>query len=184
MKVKKLQPDFYIYNPAETEMLGKVIAPQDVVIDYNFNAASKVTFSVNKRIYDERIGKWIDNPCYDNLVEHKVVVSTDTKQMETVKDIAINEECERIELNCWLFNTNAIDAVARKLNSLTANVTITSKEASGTLKVGVKAAAKGNVRNYSVGRKHAALAGGTTPTLMGELGPEMVVSNGHYYVVG
>ncbi len=79
MKVKKLQPDFYIYNPAETEMLGRVIAPQDVVIDYNFNAASKVTFSVNKRIYDERIGKWIDNPCYDNLVEHKVVVSTDTE---------------------------------------------------------------------------------------------------------
>lgn len=79
MKIKKRQPDFYIYNPAETEMLGKVISPQDVTVDYNFNAASKITFSVNKRIYDERIGKWIDNPCYDNLVEHNVVVSTDTE---------------------------------------------------------------------------------------------------------
>lgn len=79
MKVKKRQPDLYIYNPAENELLGKVISPMEMTIDYNFNAASQIKFSVNKRIYDERIGEWIDNPCYDNLVEHMVVVSSDTE---------------------------------------------------------------------------------------------------------
>ena len=29
-----------------------------------------------------------------------------------------------------------------------------------------------------------ALAGGTRSTLMGELGPELYVTNGHYYIAG
>ena len=79
MKIKKRQPDFYIYNSAETEFLGKVISPNNLVVDYNFNSASKITFTVNKKIYDERTRKWIDNPCYDKLIEHKVIVSSDTE---------------------------------------------------------------------------------------------------------
>ena len=31
------------------------------------------------------------------------------KLMEVSKDIAIQNECHRIELNCWLFNQNALD---------------------------------------------------------------------------
>ena len=56
------------------------------------------------------------NKGYKKLVVDQLVISEKSRGkglgkrlMETVKDIAINEECERIELNCWLFNTNAID---------------------------------------------------------------------------
>jgi len=31
---------------------------------------------------------------------------------------------------------------------------------------------------------NVALAGGTRQTLMGELGPELYVANGHYYIAG
>lgn len=43
--------------------------------------------------------------------------------------------------------------------------------------------AKGNIA-LSKGTQNQALAGGSKKTLVGELGPELVVSNGHYYVVG
>lgn len=79
MKIKKHQPDLYIYNQEGKKYIGKVINPHEMVIDYNFNAASKITFSVNKKIYDERIGKWIKNPCYDDLTEHMVIVTSDTE---------------------------------------------------------------------------------------------------------
>lgn len=64
-------------------------------------------------------------------------------------------------------------AVRNILNNL--QVSIDEKTAKANLNVYVRAyaSAKGNV----------ALAGGT-PTLMGELGPELVVSNGRYFVVG
>jgi len=42
--------------------------------------------------------------------------------------------------------------------------------------------AKGNIGALAKG--NAALASGTTSTLMGELGPELVVSNGRYFIVG
>ena len=64
---------------------------------------------------------------------------------------------------------------------LTVNVKVNGEsESKGTVtgwsptSVSVNSLAKGNI----------ALAGGTRKTLMGELGPELVVSNGGYYVVG
>lgn len=30
------------------------------------------------------------------------------KLMEEIKNIALNNECDRIELNCWMFNKNAL----------------------------------------------------------------------------
>ena len=62
-------------------------------------------------------------------------------------------------------------SVAQILSNLKAN--ISTETAKAYLKVHVSTMAKGNV----------ALAGGTQ-TLMGELGPELVVSNGRYFVVG
>ena len=60
----------------------------------------------------------------------------------------------------------------------------TTKDASVTLKYSVSAAAKGNVGNAQAKGNTSALVAGTRKTLMGELGPELVVSNGRYYVVG
>ena len=71
------------------------------------------------------------------------------------------------------------EAAKKALNNLEVSITGKQVEATANIKVEIKAkkvsAAKGNIGN--------AFAGGTR-TLMGELGPELVVSNGKYYVVG
>ena len=80
-----------------------------------------------------------------------------------------------------------------KLNKLNAQLDkLNTREISVKIKLEVEAAAgaKGNAdpSDFTILDVHAkgnvALAGGKKRTLMGELGPELVVSNGRYFVVG
>lgn len=66
------------------------------------------------------------------------------------------------------------------------NQTVTKREEKNTdgTKGSKDSSAKGNVALVKGSSKGSAKAAGTRRTLMGELGPELVVSKGHYYVVG
>ena len=61
-----------------------------------------------------------------------------------------------------------------------------SKDTDITLRYKVsKTSAKGNVGNFAKAKGSGpAKVGGSTKTLMGELGPELVVSNGRYFIAG
>ena len=74
---------------------------------------------------------------------------------------------------------SSIGAISAKnaINSITAPNTLESK-----LKVSLSSA-KGNIGGFANSKGNVALAGGQN-TLMGELGPELVVSNGRYFLVG
>ena len=70
------------------------------------------------------------------------------------------------------------------LNSI--SVKLEDKSTDVTLKYHVrKASATGNIGNFAkVKGTGPAKVGGSTKTLMGELGPELVVSNGRYFIAG
>lgn len=78
MKIKTEQPDLYIYTPDRRETKGIVVQPQEFSVDYNFNAASQMSFKVNKFIYDEHNECWVKNPCYEYLNENMLVATSDT----------------------------------------------------------------------------------------------------------
>ena len=79
-------------------------------------------------------------------------------------------------------NPNPAQTAKNALNNIKVNINSASKTASLTVKVlAKKADAAGNIGAFAKG--NMALAGGTK-TLVGELGPELVVSNGRYFVVG
>lgn len=77
MQINKTPPDLYIYTPDKRTMYGMVVQPQELSVDYNFNVASKMSFKVNKFIYDTDNYSWIKNPCYDALSQNMLIASTD-----------------------------------------------------------------------------------------------------------
>lgn len=85
---------------------------------------------------------------------------------------------------------NSIDSgPARNAKSALNNISVDlpiSKETDVTLKYKVsKADAAGNIGGFAkVKGNGPAKVGGSTKTLMGELGPELVVSNGRYFIAG
>ena len=85
---------------------------------------------------------------------------------------------------------NAIDSgPASKAKSVLNSISVSlpsSKETDVTLNYKVsKTGAKGNIGNFAQAKGSGpAKVSGSTKTLMGELGPELVVSNGRYFLVG
>lgn len=77
MQIKQEQPNLFIYIPDRRESKGIVVQPQKFSIDYNFNAASQMSFKVNKFIYDEHNECWLKNPCYENLQENMLIATSD-----------------------------------------------------------------------------------------------------------
>ena len=119
----------------------------------------------------------LDTITADNVTAIKTAQDAiKTTQIDKVK-AAINAissagaENARAAIN-GISSANAF-AVQRILNNL--QVSIEEKTAKANLNVYVTA--------YANAKGNVALAGGTQ-TLMGELGPELVVSNGRYFVVG
>lgn len=79
MIVREKRPDLFIYNKSRTKNLGLVTGIiRDCNYQYNYNSASQLNFSIQKYLYDEINGKWIKNPCYDNIEKYAVIASTDT----------------------------------------------------------------------------------------------------------
>ena len=84
-------------------------------------------------------------------------------------------------------NGDKISAIQSALNNLSVDMEGKNVEATANIVVQIThgsssvAVAKGTIGDLSKG--NFALAGGT-PTLMGELGPELVVSQGRYFIVG
>lgn len=76
-------------------------------------------------------------------------------------------------------DVSPIGRIQTALNSL--KVSASSASATASVKVSVSSDAKGNMGAFAKG--NTAMASGTR-TLMGELGPELVVSNGRYFLAG
>ena len=72
------------------------------------------------------------------------------------------------------------EAAKAAINSIRTSINTSNASASLSVRVNVSKA-KGNLGALAKG--NVAMAGGTR-TLMGELGPELVVSNGHYFLAG
>lgn len=94
---------------------------------------------------------------------------------------------------------SGINSLAAAINKLPSNRTVKitiiadTSQAKGTVKVEGADITNGNIRKTAdtdnnaqlmYAKGNVALAGGTQKTLVGELGPELVVSRGHYYIVG
>lgn len=60
-------PDMVLYRQNKKTSLGYVKNIHNWTADYNFGAASEMSFEVPKKVYDTRTNSWMDNPNYDNL---------------------------------------------------------------------------------------------------------------------
>lgn len=76
MKINQIPPEMIIYTPDRRRCKGIVVAPQDITVNCNFNALSKITFKVNKRIYNTETYNWEDNLCYDLLTQNTLIRTT------------------------------------------------------------------------------------------------------------
>lgn len=109
----------------------------------------------------------------------------DTTKITAFKDASANVDSQKASDAKGALNAidprPAQDAKAA-LSNIKANVT--GGSASATLYVHASvSSAKGNIGGFAHVKGNHALAGGT-PTLMGELGPELVVSQGKYFLAG
>lgn len=77
MILHKTPPDLSVYTPDRRNMLSNIWCPYDMSCDYNFGAASQMSFTVQKYIYNTQNEKWVKNPCYDYLDTDMVINSTD-----------------------------------------------------------------------------------------------------------
>lgn len=134
----------------------------------------------------ENVKKAIDEISADKITALKTAADSisDTKIKALVTySTSINTQ-NLLSAKTAINGISAAGAIAAKaaINSIKAS--ITGASAGAILSVGVSvSSAKGTIGQLARAKGMQALAGGT-PTLMGELGPELVVSQGRYFLAG
>lgn len=73
MRINKEIPLLTVYSPNKQDILCSVAQPKHAKITYNFNSCSTLQFQVDKNIFDSKTGKWIENPCYNDLAENNLL---------------------------------------------------------------------------------------------------------------
>lgn len=73
-------PDMVLYRQNKKTSLGYVKNIHNWTADYNFGAASEMSFEVPKKVYDTRTNSWIDNPNYDNLKPDMLLYLNDSAE--------------------------------------------------------------------------------------------------------
>lgn len=73
-------PDMVLYRQNKKTSLGYVKNIHNWTADYNFGAASEMSFEVPKKVYDTRTNSWIDNPNYDNLKPDMLLYLNDSTE--------------------------------------------------------------------------------------------------------
>ncbi len=73
MRINKEIPLLTVYSPNRKDILCSVAQPKHAKITYNFNSCSTLQFQVDKNIFDSKTGKWIENPCYNDLAENNLL---------------------------------------------------------------------------------------------------------------
>ena len=73
MIINKEIPLLTIFSPNKKDVLSSVANPKHAKLTYNFNSCSTLQFQVDKNIFDSKTGKWIENPCYNDLAENNLL---------------------------------------------------------------------------------------------------------------
>lgn len=73
-------PDMVLYRQNKKTSLGYVKNIHNWTADYNFGAASEMSFEVPKKVYDTRTNSWMDNPNYDNLKPDMLLYLNDSTE--------------------------------------------------------------------------------------------------------
>lgn len=117
MVIRQKQPDMFIFNKGRNTNLGLVTGLSgEVDFDYTLNAASQCEFKVRKYIYDTDEGRWMRNPCYDNICKYNVIATTDTNSKyhfygSELANYALAQQTPRNADNCTLnFKTELVNA--------------------------------------------------------------------------
>ncbi len=127
-----------------------------------------------------------------NVKDAAIVAATEAiTNVSSTSILAATKAITEVSAQGVLTATQALQTAVNAINTIDPGPAQTASATLSNLKVATLAGsltlsytlsggahAKGNVG------KGRALAGGTTKTLMGELGPELVVSDGRYYMVG
>lgn len=117
--------------------------------------------------------------------------------LKTAADSISDTKIKALVTYSTSINSQSLLAAKTAINSISAAGAIAAKNAINSIKTSIESSsayatlyvsasvssAKGNMGGFAHAKGRHALAGGT-PTLMGELGPELVVSQGRYFLVG
>ena len=180
----------------DLDLLKSVLNATITVKTENSNSKDPSTSVVN--IFDkisQSIGKISDQP-FKDIVTALGTIKTEKvdaiqKAQDAIKDNkvkAVGTAAENIDpANAQAAKTaingirsSGAEAAKAAINSIRASISSAHANANLSVRVNVSKA-KGNLGALAKG--NVAMAGGTK-TLMGELGPELVVSNGHYFLAG
>lgn len=120
------------------------------------------------------------------------ISSVDSSSIETIKTTAegvSSDGIDAVKSAADGIDSSKADDAKKAINNIDSNGASEAKKAinnikaPGSLNTSFSVKAKGNVGNFAHAKGNVALAGGQN-TLMGELGPELVVSNGRYFIAG
>ena len=124
--------------------------------------------------------------------EQEKIESSNVTAIQTAQNQIRSDRVESIKTAASLIDASHIQAVKRAIDSISGTLSVTLKVALDTSGMAPAKGTLGNISTFgswkgnTIGNNanyhysHSYAKG----TLMGELGPELVVSNGHYFVVG
>lgn len=112
MNKSKEIPEIFLFTPDRREVIGKINAVNNISEDIRFGTASELSFKIPQKIYDTRTYEYVDNQCYEDIVEGSVLyvnddndyfcftgtterndyaVNTSGKQGRTLTDLTLNQ---------------------------------------------------------------------------------------------
>jgi len=90
-KINKI-PEIVLYTPDRRKILCQINGVNNLSEDIRFGTASELSFKIPQKIYDTQLYEYIDNQCYDDIVEGSVLYLNDNNDYFNFMGIKVRDD--------------------------------------------------------------------------------------------